>query len=204
MMGDAMAAIEDGQQYEGATFTAYAAPAQAFTRADFAGCHFDRCVFTEGTFSHCSFTDCRFTGCDLSLARVPGCRFTDTRFHSSKLLGVDWTKAGDAVISKLFLSVHFDDCLLNYATFFGLTLRRGRFAGCVAREVDFREADLTETVCTKSDFTGSKFHHTNLTKADFRHATGYAINPATNTVAKARFSLPEAVSLLSGFDIVIE
>lgn len=196
--------IEDEQQYDGVTIMAVVAPTQTITRADFIACQFERCVFTEAAFAHCSFTDCRFTGCDLSLARVPGSRFTDTRFHSSKLLGVDWTKAGDAVISKLFLSVHFDDCLLNYATFFGLTLRRGRFTGCIAREVDFREADLTETVCTKSDFTGSKFHHTNLTKADFRHASGYAINPATNTLTKARFSLPEAISLLNGFDIVIE
>lgn len=199
-----MTAIEDGQQYERVTFTAEAMPGQTFTRADFIACHFDRCIFTECAFSHCSFTDCRLTGCDLSLAHVPGSRFTDTRFQACKLLGVDWTKAGDAVISKLFLSVHFDDCLLNYATFFGLTLRRGRFAGCIAREVDFREADLTETICMATDFTGSKFHHTNLTKADFRHATGYTINPATNTVTKARFSLPEAVSLLSGFDISIE
>ncbi len=199
-----MTAIEDGQHYESQTFTAVTGSVQTFSGVDFTGCVFDRCVFTECAFSHCSFADCRFTGCDLSLARVPGSRFTDTRFHASKLLGVDWTKAGDAVISKLFLSVHFDDCLLNYATFFGLTLRRGRFVGCIAHEVDFRDADLTEAVCTRTDFTGSKFHHTNLTKADFRHATGYAINPATNTVTKARFSLPEAVSLLSGFDIVIE
>ncbi len=200
----AITVIEDGQQYEGDIFTALIVPAQAYTHIDFSACHFDRCVFTESAFAHCSFTDCRFTGCDLSLARVPGSRFTDSRFHASKLLGIDWTKAGNAVISKLFLSVHFDDCLLNYATFFGLTLRRGRFVGCIAREVDFRDADLTEAVCTQTDFTGSKFHHTNLTKADFRHATGYTINPATNTVTKARFSLPEAVSLLSGFDIVIE
>lgn len=199
-----MTAIEDGQQYEGELFTALAAPAQTFTRADFAACHFDRCIFAESVFSHCAFTDCHFTGCDLSLARVPGSRFTDVRFASSKLLGVDWAAAGDAVISKLFLSVHFDDCLLNYASFFGLTLRRGRFVGCIAREVDFREADLTEASCTRTDFADSKFHHTNLTKADFRRATNYAINPATNTVTKARFSLPEAVSLLSGFDIVIE
>ncbi len=199
-----MTVFEDGQQYDSATFTALAAPMQTFSHVDFVGCIFDRCIFTEGAFSHCSFTDCRFVGCDLSLARVPGSRFTDVRFASSKLLGIDWTKGGDAVISKLFLSVHFDDCLLNYATFFGLALRRGRFVGCIAREVDFREADLTEAVCSTSDFTGSKFHHTNLTKADFRHATGYAINPATNTVAKARFSLPDAVSLLSAFDIVIE
>lgn len=199
-----MTIIADEQQYEGMTFTADAMPEQTFTRADFVACHFDRCIFTECTFSHCSFTDCRFTGCDLSLAHVSGSRFTDTQFQACKLLGVDWTKAGDAVISKLFLSVHFDNCLLNYATFFGLTLRRGRFVGCIARDVDFREADLTEAICMATDFTGSKFHYTNLTKADFRHATAYTINPATNTVTRARFSLPEAVSLLSGFDIIIE
>lgn len=110
----------------------------------------------------------------------------------------------NAVISKMLLSISFDDCLLSYATFFGMALRRSRFVGCVAREVDFRSADLTEANCTGTDFTGSKFRDTNLTKADFRRATGYAINPAANTIAKARFSLPDAVSLLSGFDIVIE
>lgn len=115
----------------------------------------DHCTFTECTFSRCTFTDCRFRACDLSLAKVHGSRFIDVRFEASKLVGIDWTKAGDAVISKLFLSVPFDDCLLSYAIFFGLTLPRSRFVRCIARE-------------------------------------------------KARFSLPDAVALLSGFDIVIE
>jgi fluoroquinolone resistance protein len=199
-----MAEFASGQQYENDRFMRLVERERVYEDIDFVGCAFDHCTFTECVFSHCSFTECRFQGCDLSLVRVPGTRFTDVRFVSSKLIGIDWTKVGDAVISKLFVAAHFDDCLLSYASFYGLTLRRGRFVGCIARDVDFRDADLTDATCTGTDFTGSKFHHTNLTKADFRQATGYAVNPITNTVTKARFSLPEAISLLSGFDVLIE
>lgn len=203
-MGKTIASIEDDQQYDGEQFARLAVQERTFSGVDFTACVFDHCTFTECTFSRCSFTDCRFRACDLSLVRVHGSRFTDVRFAASKLVGIDWTKAGDAVISRLFLSVHFDDCLLSYASFFGLSLRRARFVGCTAREVDFREADLTEADCTGTDFADSKFHHTNLTKADFRRATNYTIDPTANTIAKARFSLPEAVALLRGFDIAIE
>lgn len=199
-----MTSIEDDQQYEGEQVARFVAQERRFSGVDFTACVFDHCAFTECTFYRCSFTDCQFRACDLSLAKVHGSRFTDVRFAASKLVGIDWTKAGDAVISKLFLSVHFDDCLLSYASFYGLTLPRARFVGCTAREVDFRSTDLTEADCTGTDFGGSKFHHTNLTKADFRRATANTIDPTANTITKARFSLPEAVALLSGFDIVIE
>ncbi|MGI8855092.1 MAG: pentapeptide repeat-containing protein [Thermomicrobiales bacterium] len=199
-----MTAIIDDAHYEGEQFTRLIVQERVFSGIDFSACIFDHCVFSECTFYRCSFTECRFRACDLSLAKVHGSRFTDVGFAASKLVGIDWTKAGDAVISKLFLSVHFDDCLLSYVSFFGLTLPRSRFVGCIAREVDFRDADLTEADCTGTDFSGSKFHHTNLTKADFRRATDYTIDPTANTISKARFALPEAVSLLSGFDIVIE
>jgi fluoroquinolone resistance protein len=203
-IGNAMIGIVDNEQYEGEQFARFVAQERTFSGVDFTACLFDHCAFIECMFYRCAFTDCRFRSCDLSLTKVHGSRFTDVRFAASKLVGIDWTKAGDAVISKLFLSVHFDDCLLSYASFFGLTLPRARFVGCTAREVDFREADLTEADCTGTDFSGSKFHHTNLTKADFRRATDYTIDPTANTIAKARFALPEAVALLSGFDIVIE
>ncbi len=199
-----MTAIIDDAQYEGEQFTRLVVQGRTLSGVDFSACVFDHCVFSECAFYRCSFTECQFRACDLSLAKVHGSRFTDVRFAASKLVGIDWTKAGDAVISKLFLSVHFDDCLLSYSSFFGLTLPRSRFVGCTAREVDFRDADLTDADCAGTDFSASKFHHTNLTKADFRRATDYTIDPTANTIAKARFSLPEAIALLSGFDIVIE
>jgi uncharacterized protein YjbI with pentapeptide repeats len=136
--------------------------------------------------------------------KVPNARFIDTAFKSCKLLGIDWTTAGDTTVSRLFFSVRFNECILNYDVFFGMPLKRTKFIGCEIHEVDFREADLSEAVCTASDFAGSKFRDTNLAKADFRNATNYVIDPTVNVVKKARFSLPEAVSLLKGFDVRVE
>jgi fluoroquinolone resistance protein len=69
--------------------------------------------------------------------------------------------------------------------------------------VDFAEADLTLANCTFTDFTNSRFQHTNLTQADFTGATNYTIAPNLNTLKKTKFSLPEAMALLYGLDIVL-
>jgi len=74
---------------------------------------------------------------------------------------------------------------------------------CVAHEVDLAEADLADGDFRGTDFLNSKFLHTNLTKANFTDARNYTINPISTTVKKAKFSLPEAISLLRAFDIVI-
>jgi fluoroquinolone resistance protein len=79
-----------------------------------------------------------------------------------------------------------------------VTLRK-----CIAREVSFEEADLTKADCRGTDFSGSRFNHTNLTEADFTGALNYAISPSDNTLKKTRFSLPEAMSLLHALDIVL-
>src|SRR3954451_15860039 len=118
--GAAVTAIEDEHSYENTQFTRLDMQGQQFSGVDFTGCDFDHCLLSECRFSHCTFTACRFRACDLSLATVHGSRFTDVRFEESKLVGIDWTKAGEAVISKLFLSIDFDACLLSYASFFGL------------------------------------------------------------------------------------
>ena len=46
--------------------------------------------------------------------------------------------------------------------------------------------------------------HTNLSSADFSGAQNYQIDANENTIKKAIFSLPEALSLLSTFDIKIQ
>ncbi len=199
-----MASLVDGQRYEKQKFTKLVERGSTFAGIEFDSCSFDGCVLSECSFYRCRFAGCRFSNCDLSVLRVPNTRFVDVGFTGSKLVGVDWTKAGDSVVSRMPLSVGFDGCVLNLSIFFGLQLKGSRLARCTAHEVDFAEADLSEADCSGSDFAGSTFLHTDLTRANFTGATGYAINPAANTVKKARFSLPEAVSLLSGFDVIIE
>ena len=72
-----------------------------------------------------------------------------------------------------------------------------------------RENHFTNTTLSGADFSdvelsGTLFHNCDLSKANFSTATRYDINPLTNQIKKARFSLPEAVGLLRGFDITIE
>lgn len=69
--------------------------------------------------------------------------------------------------------------------------------------VNWTEADLAQADCRKTDFSRSRFMHTDLSGADFRDAKNYIIHPALNKLSKAKFSLPEAMSLLYCLDIVI-
>lgn len=199
-----MPAFEDRQRYQKQKFSKLVERGQRFSSIEFEGCVFDGCVFAQCTFYRCSFSGCRFDDCDLSVLQVPNCRFVEASFKASKLIGIDWTKAGDQTESKLPLTIAFNDCVLNFSSFFGLQLKGVALTRCTARDVDFADADLSEADCRGTDFTESKFLHTNLTKADLREATGYAINPTANTIKKAKFSLPEALTLLAGFDIVVE
>jgi fluoroquinolone resistance protein len=49
----------------------------------------------------------------------------------------------------------------------------------------------------------SVFDRTNLEKADFRSAGNYSIDPTTNKIKKARFSLDGVAGLLDKYDIEI-
>jgi fluoroquinolone resistance protein len=57
---------------------------------------------------------------------------------------------------------------------------------------------------TNCDLAGAIFNNTILEKANFTTARNYSINPQTNVVKKAKFSLPGVVGLLDVFKITIE
>ena len=165
----------------------------------FRSCTFTHCNFTETVFHHCRFLDCEFEECDLSMIKVPDCA-VNARFKACKLLGVDWTVA---VWGKqgLLNALHFEQCTVNYSTFIGLALPKFTLRGCIARDVDFMEADLHNADFTDTDFDESRFHETNLTGADFSGATNYRIDARINRISKAKFQLPEALTLLHSLDV---
>ncbi len=70
-------------------------------------------------------------------------------------------------------------------------------------DVDFRETDLAQANFKGTDLADSLFVATDLTEADLSQARNYRIDPSQNIVKKAKFSLPEAMSLLYGLDIVL-
>lgn len=65
-------------------------------------------------------------------------------------------------------------------------------------------ADFSERDFRNTDFEKSIFSKTNLYKVNFKGAKNYYIDIKNNNIKKAKFSLPEALSLLDTLDIEIE
>jgi uncharacterized protein YjbI with pentapeptide repeats len=133
---------------------------------------------------------------------VPGSAFSVTRFEDSKVIGVDWTRA-DWAATRLGDPIGFSRCAINHSTFIGLRLPGIQITGCSAVNVDFREADLSKANFAGTDLSDSLFSNTNLTEADLSCARNYRIAPGQNTLKQAKFSFPEAISLLYSLDIVL-
>jgi uncharacterized protein YjbI with pentapeptide repeats len=60
---------------------------------------------------------------------------------------------------------------------------------------------LSRASFARTDLAESVFLNTDLTQADLSQARNYRIDPGQNKIARARFSLPEAMSLLYNMDI---
>lgn len=189
-------------RYAERTFDAVDSAGLEIVAAEFRECRFVRCCFSESVFRACVFDECVFVECDLSLVKLPHSVFSSTRFEDSKIIGVNWTEARWPRL-RLLVPVQFEKCVINHSTFLGLSLSGVRFTECTAKDVDFRETDLSKADFSGTDLTGAQFGSTNLTDANLESALNYRIVPAENTLKGARFSLPEAISLLSGLDIEI-
>lgn len=192
--------VSPDDTFEQHTFTRLAFQGEPVRGHEFHECHFIHCSLREAVFQKCRFNDCIFQDCDLSLVNLEGCTFRNTQFKTCKLIGVNWAIAKWPKFSQPS-PIHFHTCTLDYASFQGLRLTKIRFTDCILREVDFSEADLTEADFSRAVLSRSQFSQTNLTRANFVGATEYLINPSLNRMSQAKFSLPEALSLLYGLDI---
>jgi uncharacterized protein YjbI with pentapeptide repeats len=104
---------------------------------------------------------------------------------------------------RTFFSASFKNCLLSYCNFSDLNLKNTHFDGSKIQESFFSNTVLIGADFTDADLSGTLFHNCDLCKADFSTAVRYSIDPQTNKIKKAKFSLPEAVGLLQGFEIII-
>lgn len=168
----------------------------------FENCEFISCNFTDASLLNCKFNECAFKNCNLSNATVTKSSFFDVVFESSKMIGINWTKAAWPTI-KVACPLKFYQCILSDSSFMGLCLKEAVMVECKAHDVDFRECDCMEADFSYTDFSNSLFNKTNLTKADFRESTNYNINVFHNEIKNAQFSMPEVVNLLNCFEIEI-
>lgn len=194
--------IRSGAHYMDQVFDGIVLEHAHVAATGFYDCTFGRCSFAETTFERCRFVGCVFQHCDLSLVQLPSCSFAGTRFECSKVMGVDWTKAYWPA-TTLRDPLGFFRSAISHSTFIGLNLRRVQIQDCLAVDVDFRETDLSQADLSGIDLSDSLFLGTDLTEADLARARNYRIDPGQNTLRQAKFSLPEAMSLLYELDIVL-
>lgn len=165
-------------------------------------CIFVKCKFTEAQFKSCKFYDCEFKSCDLSLIKVGDCEFSNNLIEDSKAMGINWAEMRLPTV-RVYCPVEFIRCNISYSNFLGLDLHEIQIIECQARDVNFSEANLSTSTLTDTDFANSIFNKTNLCEADLTHAINYYIDVYCNPLKGAKFSFPEAISLLGALEIEI-
>lgn len=166
---------------------------------DFEQFHFVNCELGEANLAGLRFEDCLFERCNLATAKLSGTALQNVAFADCKLLGVQFSACQD-----MLFGVHFDQCQLRYASFGGKKMAGTRFGHCTLDEADFTNADLSGAVFQDCDLTRTGFHNTLLAGADFTTATGFSLDPETNTLTGARFALVGLPGLLAKYGLVVE
>ncbi len=167
---------------------------ESFENVLFSCCDFACADLSGLKFENCVFEDCRF-----SAAAVQKTLFNGVKFIRCQMRGLNLR-----VCYRLTLSVGFEDCLLEEASFYGLPLRKTLFANCSLRRCVFTEADLSGAVFARCDLSGAFFHRTRLEKTDFVSSFGFVIDPDDNFLRKAKFSSLTLAGLLQKYDLEIE
>ena len=172
---------------------------QELTRGEYENCTFTDCNFANTNLSGLIFIDCAFVCCDMSMAVLGQTSFRDVKFRDCKLLGLHFNNC-----SKFLLSMQFEDSVLNFSSFYQVSLKKAWFSGCKLQEVDFVESNLDQTSFLNCDFFRAIFNNTVLEGADLSTSYNFSINPANNRIKKAKFSRENVMGLLEDFGIIIE
>ena len=181
------------------TFESASFRANPFAVGVYETCRFTGCDFSDRAVSGCTFIDCEFTACNLSMVPMNTTVFRDAVFTDCKMLGLHFENC-----DRFGLSLHFDRCLLDHSSFYRVVLKKTVFRATRLVEVDFGGSDLSGALFDDCDLSGATFGGTNLEKADLRTSSGYTIDPETNSIKKAKFSLAGIPGLLRKYNIDIE
>jgi len=174
------------------------------SEADLASKTFDDCVFMDCEFIDCSFrsviiNNCEFRNCNLSNLALTNSKMGEVLFTECKLVGLNFSSC-----KKLLFSIKLDRCISHMCNFSGLKMIELSFRSSEFQDCDFYEAILTGTDFSYCNLKGSLFENCDLSEADFRIATNYAIDPTQNKLKRARFSMPEVLSFLAPLELEIE
>jgi len=168
-------------------------------KGEYEYCSFNNCNFSNSDLGNIDFSDCTFIGCNLSMAKLVQTGLKNIKFKDCKLLGLHFENC-----SPFLFEVSFDNCLLNLSSFYKMKISKTKFKDSTMHDVDFSEATASSALFDNCDLHNAFFANSILEKADLRTAYNYSINPETNSIKKAKFSMAGVTGLLNQYDIVIE
>ena len=168
-------------------------------KGEYENCMFTNCNFEETNLNDIKFMDCNFQDCNWSLVQLNGTVLREVKFKDCKMLGLQFETCND-----FGLSFSFENCQLNHSTFFQMNIKKTIFRNCQLREIDFSESNLSNVIFDNCDLAQAIFINTVLDKADFRTAYNYSIDPESNRLKKAKFSILGISGLLDKYDLIIE
>ena len=194
--------IENHKTYEEQIFKNLDLKNKELLEINFEECIFEKCEFNEAVFKKCNFKECVFSHCNIGNIKFKNTKISELKIESCKALGINWT---EAIFPNVVLNcpLGFRDSDISYCSFYSLKLRNMDIVDCKSEEVDFRECDLSESNLSRTDFYRNTFYETNLFASNFVEAKNYIIDPLVNKVTRAKFSLPEVLSLLECLEIKI-
>lgn len=166
---------------------------------EYENCTFHNCDFTSCTFQSVYFVDCVFFDCNFNDTKVNYVSLRGVQFN-----GCNFTNVNFAMTDQVIYDFGFKDCLLDYAKFYALKLKKMQFINCSMISVDFMGSDLTEAVFDNCNLRRAVFIDTIANKTDFYTSYDYTIDPEKNKLKKAVFSTEGLKGLLEKYDLVIK
>ena len=186
--------LQEDKTFEGIDYSG-----KKSSKLEFANCIFNNCNFSKADLSNDDFMDCHFKGCNFSLAVMENTGIKNSQFTGCKLMGIDFSRC-----NNFNFSASFENCPLDYCSFFRKKMKKTSFIDCSLKETDFTETDLSMAIFKNCDLLNACFMHSVLEKTDFRTAKNYVLDPEMNKIKKAKFSLAGIAGLLAKYDIDIE
>ena len=187
------------ESHENRTYTRIDYSEKKMPAGIYDNCVFVNCNFSKSDLSYIDFVDCTFKDCDFSMVKFNDTALKNATFSACKMLGVDFTKCRD-----FLLSFYFEKCTLDYSSFQNKKVKKTIFKECSVKEVDFSAADLSASDFLSCDLSRAVFRNTILEKVDFRSARNYSIDLEKNRIQKAKFSSAGIIGLLDKYKIIIE
>lgn len=184
----------DDQTFKGINFSQ-----KKLQKGTYENCQFEDCKFNSIRLTSFTFIDCQFRNCDLSNTILTETGFQNTLFSTCKLMGLRFDSC-----NSFLLAINFNNCRLDFSSFYQVDLRKSQFQECSLIEVDFVQANLSKIALTHCNLANAIFEQTNLSETDFRTAFNFNIEPTDNQISKAKFSIHNVSNLLKRYNLTIE